>query len=57
MWGAASSTFTATWAIHQVAADNRTNASRMTISAIQQNVYVDDLLKSLNSALKACQDI
>ena len=27
----------------------------MTISTVQQNMYVDDLLKSLDSALKACQ--
>ena len=55
MWGVVSSPFTATCAIRQVAADNRTNASLMTTNAMQQNMYVDNLLKSLDSALKACQ--
>ena len=47
--------FTLTWTIRQVAADKHTKVSQMTISVEQQNIYVDDLLKSLDSTLMACQ--
>ena len=45
----------ATRAIRQVTADNRTNSSLMMTTAVNQNMYVNDLLKCLGSVLKACQ--
>ena len=52
--GIVSSPFTATRVIHQVAKENRTNASKMTTTAVRKNMYIDDLLKSLDFTHDAC---
>ena len=49
VWGVASSPFIATRYIHQVAKENRTHASQLTISSLMCNMYVDDLVKSLDT--------
>ena len=47
--GVGSSPYVSTRCIHEVANQNRTNASPMTVSALKNNTYVDDLLKSLDT--------
>ena len=49
MVGVASSLFIATCCIRQLAVENRTHASALTTNAIKKNMYVDDLLKSLDT--------
>ena len=55
VWGVVLSPFMATHAIHQVAKGNRRNVSKMTTTAVWQNMYIDDLLKSLDSTREACK--
>ena len=49
----ASNPFIATHCIRQVATENRTHASALTTNAIKKNMYVDDLLKSLDTIKEA----
>ena len=53
MWGVGSSPFIATHCIRQVAAENRTRASPLTVNALTKNMYVDNLLKSLDTIEQA----
>ena len=53
VWAIVSIPFTTTRAIHQVAKANRTNMPKMTTTAVRQNMYVNDLLKSLDLKRKA----
>ena len=48
VWGIVSSPFTATHVLHQVVADNRTHATEMITTAVRDNMYVDDVLKSID---------
>ena len=57
MWGVVSSPFMATHAIQQVTADNRTNASLMTTTAVNQNIYVNNLLKKLRLGVEEPRNI
>ena len=47
--GVALSRFIASRCIHQVAKENHTHASSLTVSSLMRNMYVDDLLKSLDT--------
>ena len=49
VWGVASSPCISTRCIHEVAKQNRTKASTVTVNALKNNTYVDDLLKSLDT--------
>ena len=53
VWGVASSPFIAMRCIRQLAVENRTHASALTTNAIKKNMYVDDLLKSLDTIEEA----
>ena len=44
VWGINSSPYVALMALHRLAADNPTHASMVTLNAITQNRYMDDLL-------------
>ena len=46
VWGVGSSPFIATHSIHRVTEENLTNANQPMVAAIQENTYVDDVLKS-----------
>ena len=54
VWGVNSSPFIATFCIKKVAGQNCTNASKITTDAIQKNMYVHDLLKSVDNFEEAC---
>ena len=49
VWEVASSLMIATRCIHQVAKENRKHTSPLTISSLTCNMYVDALLKSLDT--------
>ena len=49
MWGVVPSPFIATYCNRQIVRDNGTNAPIITTNAIEKNIYVDDLLKILDS--------
>ena len=53
VWSMASSPFIATRCIQQVAAENRTHASALTTNAIIKTMYIDNLLKSLDTIEEA----
>ena len=53
VWGIGSSPYVSTRCIHEVANQNRTSVSLMTVSALKKNTYVDDLLKSLDTIEQA----
>ena len=55
VWGVGSSPYVSTRCIHEVANQNRTGASHMTVSALKRNTYVDDLLKSTDTIDQAKQ--
>jgi hypothetical protein len=49
VWGVSSSPYISTRGIHEVANQNRTHASSLTVNAVKNNTYVDDLLKSVDT--------
>ena len=53
VWGEGSSLYISTRCIHQVAKENRTQASPITVNALINNTYVDDLLKSVDTTKQA----
>ena len=53
VWGVGSCPYISTRCIYQVANENRTGASPITVNALKKNTYVDDLLKSLDTLEQA----
>ena len=49
VWGVGSSPFIATRCLHQVADDDRMQASTLPMTAVRDNMYVDDPLKSVDT--------
>ena len=48
-WGVKSSSFIASFAIQKTLDDNATGASDLTLDTIRKNIYMDDLMLSVDS--------